>query len=149
MCTIETNRIVVGLVIVHWTPLNGVAGNETVGLWTIVLIESEDMVQAYRHHVVDASFTASQHNAQQLTVDSGQFTVMITLGCRIVAGVIITVHFTLYTIKCLGEPLLGDRLRGEVWIPGEAAKGIPVGLGEMMTTPVGVETNVGYSCDTN
>ena len=98
MCTVETNRIVIGLVIVHWTPLNGVAGDEAVGLWTIVLIESEDMVQAYRHHVVDAGFTASQHNAEKLTVDSGQFTVMITL----------------YTIKCLGEPFLGNLLRGEV-----------------------------------
>ena len=56
MCAVETDAVVVGLVIVNWAPLNRIAWDKAVGLGTIVLVEGEDMVQADWHHIINASF---------------------------------------------------------------------------------------------
>ena len=65
MGTVETDRVVVGLVIVNRAPLDGIAGDETAGLRTIVLVEGKDMVQADGHHIVDTSLTGSQHHVEK------------------------------------------------------------------------------------
>ena len=64
VCAVETDRVVIGLVIVNRAPLDGVAGNESIGFGTIMLVESEDMVQADGHHIVDTSLTAAEHHVQ-------------------------------------------------------------------------------------
>ena len=56
MCSVETDTVVVGLVIVNRAPLNRIAWDKAVGLGTIVLVEGEDMVQADWHHIINASF---------------------------------------------------------------------------------------------
>ena len=56
VCTVETDTVVVGLVIVNWAPLNRIAWDKAIGLGTIVLVEGEDMVQADWHHIINASF---------------------------------------------------------------------------------------------
>ena len=44
MGAIETNRIVVSLVIVYWALLNGVLSDEAIGLGSIMFVEGKDMV---------------------------------------------------------------------------------------------------------
>ena len=56
MCSVETDAVVVGLVIVNRAPLNRIAWDKAIGLGTIVLVEGEDMVQADWHHIINASF---------------------------------------------------------------------------------------------
>ena len=46
MCAVEADAERVGTMVVYGTPLDGVVGDETVGLRTIVLVEGEDMMQA-------------------------------------------------------------------------------------------------------
>ena len=65
MSAVEAYRVVVGLVIVNRTPLDGVAGDEAVRLRTVVLVEGEDMVQADGHHVIDTGLAGSQHHAEK------------------------------------------------------------------------------------
>ena len=56
MRAVETDTVVVGLVIVNWAPLNRIAWDKAIGLGTIVLVEGEDMVQADWHHIIDTGF---------------------------------------------------------------------------------------------
>ena len=63
MCAVETDRVVIGLVIVNRAPLDRIAWDEAVRLGSVVLVEGEDVVQADWHHVVDASFARAEHNA--------------------------------------------------------------------------------------
>src|SRR5262249_12057169 len=49
--------------------------------------------------------------------------------------------------ECHSDPLLGDRARSEIGVPGQTAKSVPVGLGEMMAAPVAVRAGVGYAGD--
>ena len=44
VCTVETNAVLVGLVVVDRTPLDGIFCDKAIRLRSIVLIESEDMV---------------------------------------------------------------------------------------------------------
>ena len=48
-CTgaIKTDTVVVGFVIVNGAPLQRIAGYETIGLWTVVMIKLEDVVQTF------------------------------------------------------------------------------------------------------
>ena len=56
MGAVETNTVVVGFVIIDGAPLQGQMGVIAIGLRTIMLVESEDMVETYGHHVVDTGF---------------------------------------------------------------------------------------------
>ena len=56
MGAVETDAILVGLVIVDRTPLDGGMGLILAGTRTIVVVEGEDVVQTNGHHVVDAGF---------------------------------------------------------------------------------------------
>ena len=53
MCTVETDTVVIRLVIVNRTPLNRIAWDETSRVGTVVMVEGEDMVQADWHHIID------------------------------------------------------------------------------------------------
>ena len=66
LSTVEANTERVGLMVVHGTPLQRVVGFESVRLGTVVVVELEDVVQAERHHVVDAGFARTQHEAEEL-----------------------------------------------------------------------------------
>ena len=66
---VETDRVVVSLVVINRTPLDGITGNEAIGLRTIVLVEGEDMVQSDRHHIVDTSLTAAEHHVKEFRVE--------------------------------------------------------------------------------
>lgn len=56
MGAVETDAILVGLVIVDRTPLDRGMGLILAGTRTIVVVEGEDVVQTNGHHVVDAGF---------------------------------------------------------------------------------------------
>ena len=64
MGAVETDAILVGLVIVDRTPLDRGMGLILAGTRTIVVVEGEDVVQTNGHHVVDTGFAASQHHAE-------------------------------------------------------------------------------------
>ena len=81
VCAVETDRVVVGLVIVNRAPLDRIAWDETVGLGTVVLVESEDVVQADRHHIVDASFARAKHNAEEFCQGTGTWHLALVLVC--------------------------------------------------------------------
>ena len=81
VCAVETDRVVIGLVIVNRAPLDRIAWDESIGLGTIVLVEGEDMMQTDWHHVVDASFAASQHDAEEFCQGTGTWHLAFALGC--------------------------------------------------------------------
>ena len=81
MCAVETDRVVVGLVIVNRAPLDRIAWDEAVRLGSVVLVESEDVVQADWHHVVDASFARAEHNAEEFCQGTGTWHLAFALGC--------------------------------------------------------------------
>ncbi len=66
---VEADAERVSLMVIDGAPLNGIGGDETAGFWTIVLVEGEDMMETYRHHVIDTSLTAAKHHAEQLAID--------------------------------------------------------------------------------
>ena len=110
--------------VVHRTPLQRIALDEAIGLRTVVVVELEDMVQAQWHHVVHASLTTLCHHL-----------------CH-------RVHKLRITGKRLLQPLTGNLVAVQSWVPRQSTKGIPVGLREMVTTPVLVESDIGDTSDT-
>ena len=65
MCAVEADRVLVGLVIVHGAPLVRYMRVVTIRLWTVMFVEGEDVMQSDGHHVVDASLTRAQHDAEE------------------------------------------------------------------------------------
>ena len=57
MCAVETDRVLVGLMIVHGAPLVWYMRVVAIRLWAVMFVEGEDVMQSDGHHVVDASFT--------------------------------------------------------------------------------------------
>ena len=47
--------------VIDGAPLYGIVSPETVWLWTVVVVELEDMMQPQGHHVVHAVLAASLH----------------------------------------------------------------------------------------
>ena len=120
---VEAYAVLRSLMIVYGTPLQGIVGLEAVGLRTVVVVELEDVVQTQRHHVVDAGFAAGFH-------PDGHVVDELPVSA-----------------KGLCQPLLGDVYRQQLRIPRQSAKGIPVGLREMMTAPVRIIADVGHTSD--
>ena len=60
--TVETYALLISLVIVDGTPLQGIFSLETVRLRAVVMVELENVMQPQRHHVVDTSFAALHHH---------------------------------------------------------------------------------------
>jgi len=125
---VEADAVVVCLVVIDRAPLYGVAGDEPVRLRAVVVVELEDVVQAYRHHVVNTGLAGAEHQINK----SGRCICSPLLG----GGA-----------ECLLDPLLGNIPRREVWVPCQTTEGIPVGLGEMVAAPVAVQTDVGHAGD--
>ena len=81
MCAVETDRVVIGLVIVNRAPLDRIAWDESIGLGTIVLVEGEDMMQTDWHHVIDAGFARAEHNAEEFCQGTGTWHLTLVLVC--------------------------------------------------------------------
>ena len=62
MSAVETNAVVVGLMVVNRAPLQGNVCIVTIGLGAVVLIKCKDMVQSYWHHIIYTSFATTQHH---------------------------------------------------------------------------------------
>jgi len=62
---VKAQSLCVGLMIVDGTPLQGIFRLVAIGLRTIVMVEGEDMVQAERHHIIDACLMRGEHHILQ------------------------------------------------------------------------------------
>ena len=82
------------------------------------------MVQAQRHHVVYASLSTVHHHIFHLREKRA----VIRVSLR--------------------QPLLGDLLCREIWIPRQPSISIPVSLREIVAAPISVHTHVAHASDT-
>ena len=107
--------------VVDWTPFQRIVRLEAVRLGTVVVVELEDMVQSQRHHIVDACLAALLH-------DGGHHKDEVLIGA-----------------ERLLQPLPGNLLGRQRWVPRQATEGVPVGLREMVAAPVAVLADVGHT----
>ena len=107
---VEAHADRVGLVVVGRGPVDSHPLGGIPRLGSVVVGTGKDVVDAEGHHVVDACLAASKHHAEEGGIDR-------------------------WGIECGFEPFFGDVLRGQRWIPGRTAEGIPVGLSEVMAAP--------------
>ena len=118
---VEADALLVGLVIPHGLPLVREVGLVALGLRTVVVVALEDMVQAQWHHVVHTGLAAAFHH----------------IGHR--------AHEAVVAGEGLLQPLAGNVARREVGVPRQTAEDVPVGLREMVTAPVLVQSDVGHA----
>ena len=106
--------------IIWGTPFDGIVFSEIGRTRTIMMIETENMMQTQRHHIIHTRFPTPHHH-----------------GKNRIHGICIC------QIKRLHQPLFGNFFRFHRGIPCQTTECIPVGLREMMTTPIGVFSDVG------
>ena len=119
---VEAQSFLVGLVVVLWCPVAPDSRCVIPWLGAVVVSSGEDVVQSEGHHVVHCRFPALRHH--------------VSHRC----------HQPAVVGERLLQPFFGDILRGECGVPCQSSEGIPVGLCEVVTAPVGVVADVGYPC---
>ena len=122
---VEADARGVGLVIVGGGPVGAAQALPGHGA---VVRAAEQVVQPQGHFVVDDGFAGSHHHLPDGIHE------LLPEGLERHAG---------RSDKGLADPFVGDFLRGQVRIPGEAAEGVPVGLGEHIAAETGILARVG------
>jgi len=120
---VEADAMGGGVVVVFREPVGPGVFKVGPGFGAVVVAPAHEVVESQGSHVFYGGLPGAHHDIQ--------------CGCRkgFAAG------------EGHPQPFPADLLRGELVVPGQATKGIPVGLCKVMAAPVGVAPDVGYPGD--
>ncbi len=133
---VETDPPGIGLVVIRGGPVGPHPLGRVPGPRAVVVPPGEDVVEPERHHVIDRRLPALEHHPPDGAEEP--FLPLPRFSPR---------PFLPQGGEGEAEPLVGDVLRPERVVPRQAPEGVPVGLGEIVPAPVGVEADIGHPGD--
>ena len=118
---VEANTLLVSTMVVAGQPVLTGTLRSVPGFGTVVMATGKDVVQAQRHHVASHRLARVEEEGRHGVEETG------------IGG------------ERLHEELTGYLLGTQALVPGQASEGVPVGLCQVVATPVEVIPDVGHT----
>ena len=120
---VESDSLRVSLMVIFRKPVETGSFRLIPRFRTVVVCAGKDMMKPQRHHIIHGCLSGSHHHVKN------------------------RFHEFWLGSECLHQPFTCNLFRRKICIPCHSSECIPRRLGEMMTTPVCVTSDVCYTSD--